>query len=310
MNHSELADREGAAREKLTQEMGELPPSVGIFEGTGWNKGVKGIFEEETSVPYHVLGVPGVEKESGKVDGHSKTVRKGTIDGRPALVIGRVHANESKNPYGPLGTRVVMGAVRPALEGVIVTHGVGSLSGRIGTEQGVIKSLVRTALIDAMGWAHRGRRMNETSPGDLAVVESIQNRYFGTGTPLIAGEFVDPDNFGIRGGDGRYIALAERALLEAQGKAPRVVYGYVPGPQFESLGDKLAFRSAGCEVIGMSGHEVSLATLWNIPVAQVVLITNGAFAPHSHTGNQAVGAQSVQPTAKALRYMVANWPRS
>ena len=100
--------------------------------------------------------------------------------------------------------------------------------------------------------------------------------------------------------EGRYIAIAQQALLEAQGKAPRVVYGYVAGPQFESLGDKLAFRSTGCEVIGMSGHEVSLAALWNIPVAQVVLITNGAFAPHSHEGNQAVGEQSAQPTAKAL----------
>lgn len=60
----------------------------------------------------------------------------------------------------------------------------------------------------------------------------------------------------------------------------------------------------------MSGHEVTLAALWNIPVAQVVLITNGAFAPHSHEGNQAVGAQSAQPTAMALRHMVGNWPRA
>ena len=167
MEHSELADREQSAREKLIQEMGEIPNSVGIFPGTGWRKGVEDIFEEDASVPYHVLRVPGVEQGGGEVNGHSKTIRKGRIDGRPALVMGRVHANETRDPNGPLGTRVVMGAVKDVLDGVIVTHGVGSLSGRIGREQGLIKSLVRTALIDAMGWAHRGRRMAETNPGDL-----------------------------------------------------------------------------------------------------------------------------------------------
>lgn len=309
MEHAELADLEAAAREKIQSEMGELPASVGIFPGTGWREGLDNVFQEEASVPYHELGVPGVKTGSGEVQGHSKSIRRGKIDGEDVLVMGRVHANETKDPNGPLGTRVVMGAVKNALEGVIVTHGVGSLSGRIGIEEGLIKSVARTTLIDLMGWAHRGRWITPTGPGDLAVVESIQNRFFGTGTPLIGGEFVDPDNGALRRDDGRYIALAEQALLSAQGKAPRVVYGYVAGPQFESLGDKLALRSSGCDVIGMSGHEVSLAAQWNIPVSQVVLITNGPFAAHSHEGNQAVGRQSAERAGVALRHLVTQWPR-
>jgi hypothetical protein len=310
MEHSELADRESAAREKLTSEMGVLPRAVGVFPGTGWRDGLEGVFTQEASVPYHELGVPGIKADAGEVDGHSKNIRKGTIDGEEVLVMGRVHANETKDPNGPLGTRVVMGAVKDVLDGVIVTHGVGSLSGRIGREQGLIKSLARTALIDIMGWAHRGRGITATNPGDLAVVESIANRFFGTGTPLIGGEFCDPDNGALRREAGRYLAIADAALVEAQGKAPRVVYGYVAGPQFESLGDKLALRSTGCDVVGMSGHEVSLAAQWDIPVSQVVLITNGPFAAHSHDGNQAVGRSSADKAGAALQHMVTHWPRS
>jgi purine nucleoside phosphorylase len=306
MELQELNDRSAEAKNRIEREFGSLPSSLGVFPGTGWKDGLDACLEQQGEIPYAELKIPGLSSSS--IAGHSKSLRFGHVGGRPVIAMGRVHANESKDPDATLGTRVVMGAVKDSLDGVIVTHGVGSLHGRIGQEQGHIKSLLRTGLIDLMAWAHRGRRKDEVKTGDLAIVDTIATRHYGDGTPLLAGEFIDPHWGGLHRDNDRYFAIAEAALKEIQGRAPRVALAYVQGPGFETAHDKLAFRSTGCDVIGMSGHEVSLATLWNIPVAQLVLVTNGAFEPHSHEGNQDTGRASAQKTQAVLEVLANTWP--
>lgn len=319
MNKNELADRVGAAKETLVSHVGDISSTIGVIPGTGWKEGVDQAFVEDLAVPYSSLMLPGFNREDqgDGIPGHSKSLRLGKIDGKDVLVIGRVHANESKDPEITLATRVVIEAVRQQLKGLIVTHGVGSLSGWIDqpkhltleTLPQAVRGLVRTLIIDTLGWAHRGRRINPVAVGEIAVVEDILTRHFGDGSPLLAGEFVDPYYGGLHRENSRYLHFAREAVLAVQGTAPSVVYSYVQGPQFETFADKLAFRSTGGEVIGMSGHEVSVAAALDLPVVQIVLATNGPFAAHSHEGNQAMGSANEAKAAEVLRRLVSHWPQ-
>lgn len=309
MHLHEVEDRTGLAADVLCQEFGVLPPSLGVMPGTGWDRGLQDSFQTEVEVPYDRLHLPGVTQDNAGVPGHKKSIRKGTINGRPVLAIGRVHPNEWKDADITLATRIVMGAVKDVLDGLIVTHGVGTLHGRIGVEQGMIRSLIRTAVIDAIGYAFRGRRIDPVNVGDVAIIDSMITSHIGTATPLMAGEFVDSFHNGIHRDGDVYFNLARQAVAEIQGRCPRANYGFVLGPQFESLLDKLALRAMGGDVVGMSGTETLLATQWDIPFAQLVLATNGPFAAHSHTGNQDVGVQHALKLGRILARLAERWPQ-
>lgn len=308
MHLHEVEDRTGQAQQVLQREFGTLPDSLGIMPGTGWDKGLEHSFKTEAEVPYDQLSLPGVITDNADVPGHKKSIRRGIVNGRPALAIGRVHPNEWKDADISLATRIVMGAVKDVLDGVIVTHGVGTLHGRIGVEQGFVQSLIRTAIIDSIGYAFRGRRQQRINVGDVAIIENVITSHIGTSTPLMAGEFVDFYHDGIHRDHDRYFDLASQAVAEVQGKCARANHGFVLGPQFESILDKLALRAMGGDVVGMSGTETLLATRWNIPYAQLVLATNGPFAAHSHEGNQDVGAQNAEKLGAILELLAERWP--
>lgn len=114
---------------------------------------------------------------------------------------------------------------------------------------------------------------------------------------------------GIHRDNDRYFSLARDAVTEVQGRCPRANHGFILGPQFESLLDKLLLRAMGGDVVGMSGTpEVLLATQMEIPFAQLVFTTNGPFAAHSHTGNQDMGRQHAAKMGAVLALLAQRWP--
>jgi len=306
MDLHQVEDLAGQLSERMQREGFEIADqSLGIIPGTGWKDGVDQVIEAPHELDYSRLNIPGL---GGNVEGHAQTLTRGTIEDRPVLRIGRVHANETTDPDVRLGTRVVIQAVKDRLRGLLVTQGVGSLTGPIEPEKGWLQAVIRGAIIDTMGWAIRGHFQTQVHPGDLVVVDSFQTLFVGGSTPLLSGEFPDVHHDGLHGFENRYFNLARQAIATVQGHAPAVRYGFLHGPQFEDKRDKLALRALGCETVGMSGLETFTAGKLHLPVAQVLLCTNNAFDPHSHTGNQDMGKRAAENTAKVIRYLSANWP--
>lgn len=233
MNSAELADRTGEASLKLQAELGDLR-GLGIVPGTGWAEGVKAVFNERQAVPYSALGIPGSDLQ---VAGHSKALKIGDIGGRAALVLGRVHPNENMtDPHLRQAMILLIGALRSHLEGLVITNGVGSLHGPVGREKGLVHSAVRTAILDLLGWAHRGRRQERIRVGDIAIVDDVKTGLVGGLTPLGAADFVSFYHDGLHRDGDRYFNAARRAIARVQGYCPRAQARYIPGPQFEGPG--------------------------------------------------------------------------
>jgi purine nucleoside phosphorylase len=307
MNSAELADRTGEAKRIIQAELGDIH-AFGIVPGTGWNEGVKAAFKPALKIPYQRLGVPGSELE---VPGHSKSLVLGDIDGRDTLVLGRVHPNENiTHPDLRQAMALVIGAVDECLDGLVLTNGVGTLHGRVGVENGLIHSLVQTAVLDVMGWAHRGRRQERIDVGDVALVDDVKTATVGGLTPLGAGDFIDFYHNGIHRDGNEYFDLTRRVIADVQGRCPRAQSRFISGPQFESPADKLEFRGRGDDVIGMSGiQEILACTKLGIPFEQIVLATNGPFGLHDHFGNQRTGGKNAEKAARILRGLSQSWPR-
>lgn len=312
MHLQQAEDRIEAARVKMEARLGG-GNFLAIVPGTGWKQGLDGLFQQKDQIPYGELGVPMV---SGTVEGHDKSLKVGTIDDRDVLVFGRVHSNEEpRHPDINHAMRVAIGSARDRLDGLVVTNGVGTLHGPVGLERGRLHSLIQTALLDALGWAFRGRRKEELDESDLAVIEDVVTLSLGSHTPLLAGEFIDafspaPENkHGLHRDNDRYFAVAREAVEEVQGRCPRATYCFIPGPQFEGPMVKKIFRGLGGDVVGMSGQEVLLATLWDIPSANLVFVTNRAFEAHSHENNTNAGERNAGKMKRVLQILAHTWPR-
>ncbi len=185
--------------------------------------------------------------------------------------------------------RMVLDAIAANLDGLVITNGVGTLHGPIPDPRGKLIGMLRTWGIDLQALLMRSRAKQEISTGDVCVVDSFDTRYLGQSTPLLSGEFVDTQHAGYERDDRHYLNLAQEIVAGSQGKAPLARLAYLFGPQFEDTGVKLALRKDGCDVVGMSGAEGIIATNLNIPFIHLALATNGAFAPHTHKGNEATG---------------------
>lgn len=252
--------------------------------------------------------MPGSELQ---VKGHSKVLKVGDIGGRDAFVLGRAHPNENiTDPDLRQAMILMIGALRTHLKGLVITNGVGSLHGPVGLEKGWLHSLVRTAILDLLGWAHRGRRQERIRVGDIAIVDDIKTSAVGSRTPLGAADFVDFYHDGIHREGDRYFEAARRAVSATQGRCPRAQARYIPGPQFEGPADKIWCRAEGDDVIGMSGIQEALAcTRYDIPFAHLVLATNGPFEPHSHESNQDVGKANAEKAAAIIEQLSRDWPK-
>lgn len=306
MNIREANERTAVAEAVISDQLGGGDRFLGIIPGTGWAQGLEAIFTQHGEVPYDDLNIPGT---GAHVEGHSKSLKIGEIEGRKVLVFGRVHPNEEgRNPDLPQAMRIVIGAVREKLDGLIVTNGVGTLHGRIRTGNGLIHDLVREAIIDTIGWSKRGRRQEPIGVGDLAIVDDVITESLGGSTPLLAGEFVDFYHGGIHAGDDIYFNIAREAVAAVQGRCPRAASYFIAGPQFEGPIDKFNARASGADVIGMSGQETLAARKFGVPYAHLVFATNGAFGMHSHEDNQTMGAQNAHKMRGVLKQLARTWP--
>jgi purine nucleoside phosphorylase len=316
MNPAELKEWTREAWEVINDRT-DLVHAVGIIPGTGWKEGIEAIFngiddifEEHGRIPYSEIGIPGQGLE---VPGHSKALRLGAIEGRAAILIGRVHSNENiTDPSLRQAMAILIGALRFRLDGIISTSAVGTLHGKVGTENGRLHSTVRTAILDVIGWAHRGRRQEVVNVGDLAVIDDMKTGHVGSRTPLGAGDFVDFYHNAIHREDDRYFNLAREAVKEAQGRAPRAIERFMPGPQFEGPSDKIEYRAQGEDVIGMSGIQEILVCARpdiDLPIQRVVLATNGPFKVHSHEDNKAIGRTNEEKASAVLKSLVKKWPK-
>lgn len=305
MERQELADKTEAIEKAFEREIGNTE-FKGVIPGTGWRQGLNGIFKPEGVIRYQSLvDLPSVD---GSVPGHSKAVRYGTVDGTPALEIGRIHDNESRDPDIALAMRMILEALQKNLSGLIITNGVGTLHGPIEDPRGKVISQLRTWGIDAIAWLMRSRPKEEIGVEQTCVVDSFDTRYLGAASPLVAGEFVDTHHDGYHREKDRYLKLAQAAVTEVQGSAPLARYGYLYGPQFEDVMVKLAMRLTGDDVVGMSGKEGIQATKMGTPFVHLAFTTNGAFAPHSHRGNEAVGEAHKGQLGEVLRGLVrSDW---
>lgn len=307
MEKAKFDDSVGIAEETLKHVLGDDFRALGIVSGTGWNQGISCVFRERAHVDYGALKIPGADSS---VSGHSKKLTVGDVDGRNVLVLGRVHPNENvTDPDVRQAMAILIAALSKCLDGLIVTNAVGTLHGRVGADQGLVKSLVRTAILDLLGWAHRGRRQERIEVGDIALVDDVKTSLVGSTTPLGAADFVDFYHKGLHRDNDKFFNIARAAIEKVQGRCPRAQSRFILGPQFEGPADKIEFRGKGDDVIGMSGiGEILECTKRGVPVAQVVFATNGPFGTHSHLDNLAVAAQGVTKAAGIVSELAREWP--
>lgn len=313
MDKARLSDLTASAADSMDKELGN-EKFLAVIPGTGWKEGLDGLFKQRNEISYRELGVP---DSAAVVEGHTKSIRIGDINGRPTLVLGRVHPNEEiRHPDLPQAMRIAIGAVRDKADGLLVTNGVGTLHGRVDVKDGgFIQSLIATAILDAMGWANRGRRQEHVGIGDLAIVDDMITTALGSNTPMLGGEFVDfyhggQGAFGIHRDNDLYFNIARKAIEDVQGICSRAVHFHAPGPQFEGPTMKKNLRSMGADVVGMSSQENLIAAWEKIPFANVVLATNGAFEHHTHDENQEMGRKAAKRTGDVLARIAETWPHA
>ena len=197
------------------RERGGLSPSIHLVLGSG----LAGLAERvEDAVHIHFSRLPGFPRTS--VDGHAGCFLAGRIAGTPVLVqSGRFH------PYEGLGADVVAAPVR------------------VGRELGAETLIVTNA---------SGGIRPDLVPGSLMLVDDHIDFSFRAplAGPVLPGEERLPDM--SRPYDPELMAQAEAVALEAGIRLTRGVYGWVPGPNFETPAEVLALRAAGADAVGMS----------------------------------------------------------
>lgn len=308
MNKPEFDQNVGNTAEVFKSKLGDGFNGLGVVSGTGWDKGIARVFKERERVRYADLNIPGA---SVHVMGHDKDIKIGEIDGRNALVLGRIHPNENvTDPDVRQAMAIIITALDKCLEGLVVTNAVGTLHGPVGADAGFVKSMVRTAILDALGWAHRGRRQEKIGVGDVAIVDDIKTGMVGSFTPFLAGDFVDFYHDGLHGHDDMYFDFVRKVVTKVQGRCPRAQARYITGPQFEGPADKIEFRGHGDDIIGMSGiQEILTCAKLKIPVSQIVFATNGPFVRHSHAVNLVAANGGISKVADILSELARGWPK-
>ncbi|MBT4917044.1 hypothetical protein HN709_01830 [Candidatus Peregrinibacteria bacterium] len=305
-------DRMGHAQEVMQSELGDQQ-FLAMVPGTGWKDvPFKRRDEIPCEIPYPELWVPGADHV---VEGHNKSLQIGEINGRDALLVGRVHANEDPRAQDvQKAMLLIVEAIKNNLDGMIVTNAAGGLHGRINADRGLVRSLIDTAIADALGSALRGRKKERIDVGDVAVIDQIGTISLGGNTPLGAAGFVDWSSAdaeqGLHGFGNFIFEMTRRAVESAQaGRAPRANYYYFPGPQFEGPWDKRILRALGADAVGMSSiQSILAATKAKVPVSGVTFITNPAFGAHSHESNLAIADANAPKMGRVIENLADRWP--
>jgi purine nucleoside phosphorylase len=303
MNQKECLKRTEGIQRIIKNGMGEPEGDMdGVVAGTGCKQGLEQNLEVEGCIDYKQFEE--LMLTGGDLEGHSKDLVWGTVNGKKVVKISRVHNYEDTDPAVRLSTRMVIDALRPYLGRLIITNGVGTLHGPLKDPRGELVAAANQEDIDRAAAARRIREREEIGVRDIGVVDGFESMHLGSYTPLIGPEFNDFDHDGYQAAYGTYIQFARQIVESVTGRAPRALYAFLAGPQFESRSTKLNLRAAGADVVGMSGTEGMFAALRGIPFIHLFLATNGAFAPHSHTGNTEIGVEMAPTLAEILKLAV------
>lgn len=260
----------------LRKQLGIESVDTGLVLGTGWGNTLQ--LDNARSIPF--IDIPGFENliAFGEIEGHSRTVLYGTLDGKPVIALkGRVHLNESPGPIPALLVRLqVQMLMELGVRQLIVTSAVGALVEHIHVH-------------------------------DVVIIDGFVT-LFAPPMPLFSGEFISPED----ALDNGLMGLTYRIggdLSEEDFEVGVDLGGHVMvrGPFFEGRKyDKAFLASTGASVVGMSAlPEATIAALY--PDAKVLclgFVTNSAFEEHSHETNQDRARESEETLGLLLRRIV------
>ncbi|GJE75013.1 purine-nucleoside phosphorylase [Methylorubrum suomiense] len=250
------------------------PVALAIVTGTGLGALVDAL-ADRTSIAYgEIPGFP-----APGVSGHGGHLHRGTLSGRPVLVLeGRAHAYERGDAGAmrlPLAAIAALGATR-----LLLTNAAGSL-------------------------------LPNAGPGSLVVLTDHIN--LSGFNPLIGeasdGRFVPMTNA---------YAPRLRATLHRAAERERIVlhegvYAWFSGPSFETPAEIRMAGRLGADLVGMSTvPETILARFLGLEVAAVSAVTNFAAGisggdPH-HAETKAVAARAGADLARLAAAFVAQLP--
>jgi purine-nucleoside phosphorylase len=233
-----LADEAAAA---IAERTGVERHDLAVVLGSGWRPAADRLGTVTAEIPLAEL--PGFTSGGSTVAGHTAAVRSIAGGGRRLLVyLGRTHAYEGHGPAEV--AHPVRAAVRAGCRVVVLTNAAGGLREEMRVGDPVLLS----------------DHVNLTGLSPLA----------GPEPPVDAGwgpRFCDlTDAY-----SPRLRALARRhdpSLTEG-------VYAAVPGPHYETPAEIRAYRSLGCDLVGMSTvHETIAARQAGAEVIALSLVTN------------------------------------
>ena len=221
--------------------------AIGVILGTGWGDAFSDLNFKSLSLGAvsHFFGLETIE-------GHARKLLIGKMGNRTVIVLqGRIHLNEV--PY----SRELAEMARLQIETLF----------HLG-----VKTLITTAAVGGLD----GR----LKVGNVAIVDGLIT-VFAPDMPLWAGEFCSPeDSLSL---DAIRVAKEEAGEVRALESS----HAMVRGPFFEGRKyDKNILRSLCAGVVGMSIlPEACIASLYEVKVLALCLVTNSATEVHSHEEN-------------------------
>jgi purine-nucleoside phosphorylase len=248
---------------------------IALVLGSGWRPAADKLGEVVAEVA--LRDVPGFPAAS--VAGHTAAVRSIESGGRRLLVyLGRVHAYEGHEPS--VVAHPVRTAIRAGCRTVVLTNAAGGLREGMQVGDAVLIS----------------DHVNLTGLSPLSGAEPPKDTGWGP-------RFTDLTD-----------AYSTRLRALAQGHDPTLtegVYAAVPGPHYETPAEIRAYRTLGCDLVGMSTvHEVIAARQAGAEVLALSLVTNLAAGlggePLDHVDVLAAGRAAAERMADLLVAVAAD----
>lgn len=267
----ELADEATAV---LAERTGVARHDVAVVLGSGWRPAADRFGEVVAEVA--LADLPGFP--AATVAGHTASVRSVRAGGRALLVfLGRVHAYEGNAT--PVVVHGVRTAVRAGCATVVLTNAAGGLR-------------------DGM------------AVGDAVLISDHVN--LTAASPLSGTEPPADDGWGARFVDltDAYSPRLRALARELDPALTEGVYAGVAGPHYETPAEIRAYRTLGCDLVGMSTvHEVIAARHAGAEVLALSLVTNLAAGLSGdaldHTDVLAAGRAAAERMGDLLAALVA-----
>jgi purine-nucleoside phosphorylase len=258
----------------LAERTGVGRHDVAVVLGSGWRPAADRFGEVVAEVA--LADLPGFP--TATVAGHTASVRSVRAGSRALLVfLGRVHAYEGNAT--PVVVHGVRTAVRAGCATVVLTNAAGGLR-------------------DGM------------AVGDAVLISDHVN--LTAASPLSGTQPPADDGWGARFVDltDAYSPRLRALARELDPALAEGVYAGVAGPHYETPAEIRAYRTLGCDLVGMSTvHEVIAARHAGAEVLALSLVTNLAAglsgAALDHTDVLAAGRTAAERTGDLLAALVA-----